>query len=44
VYYYTALCQACRSYTELLPGSEADAFVDRHNQACMSVGNSKVRE
>ena len=44
VYFYTALCQACCSFTELLPGNEADAFVDRHNQACMSVGKSKVKE
>jgi hypothetical protein len=43
-YFYTALCQACRSYTELLPGNEADAFVDRHNQACMSARQSKVKE
>jgi hypothetical protein len=35
-YYYKAMCQQCRCYTELLPSSEADAFVDRHNQACMS--------
>ena len=33
-YFYTALCQVCRSYTELLPGNEADAFVDRHNSIC----------
>ena len=44
VYFYTALCQACCSFTELLPGNEADAFVDRHNKACMSVGKSKVKE
>ena len=43
-YFYTALCQSCGSYTELLPGGEADAFVDRHNQACLSVGKSKVKE
>jgi hypothetical protein len=34
VYFYTALCQACCSFTELLPGNEADAFVDRHNSIC----------
>jgi hypothetical protein len=34
VYFYTALCQACCSYTELLPGDEADAFVDRHISIC----------
>jgi len=43
-YFYTAVCQSCGSYTKLLPGGEADAFVDRHNQACMSVGKSKVKE
>jgi hypothetical protein len=43
-YFYTALCQSCGSFTELLPGGEADAFVNRHNQACMSVGKSKVKE
>jgi len=43
-YYYKALCQECLCYSELLPGDEADAFVDRHNQACMSVGKSKVKD
>ena len=42
-YFYTALCQTCGIYTELLPGGEADAFVNQHNQACMSVGKSKVK-
>jgi len=35
-YYYKAVCQECSCYTELLPGGEADAFVNRHNQACMT--------
>ena len=43
-YYYKSICQECLCYTELLPGGEADAFVDRHNQACMSVGKSKFKE
>jgi len=44
VYFYKALCQECRSYTELLPGVEARDFVDIHNQSCMSVAKSKVKE
>jgi len=43
-YYFRAVCQACRSYTELLPGAEADAFVDRHNQSCMSVAKPRVKK
>ena len=42
-YFYTALCQACGDFTELLPGKAADAFVDEHNQKCMSVPSSKVK-
>ena len=36
VYYYTALCQTCESFTELLPSDHAQAFVDDHNQRCLS--------
>jgi hypothetical protein len=44
VYFYKALCQECRSHTQLLPGAEADEFVDIHNEKCMSVPKSKVKE
>ena len=44
VYFYKALCQECRSHTQLLPGAEADEFVGIHNQKCMSVPKSKVKE
>ena len=33
-YFYTALCQACASHTELLPPRAADWFVNEHNQTC----------
>jgi hypothetical protein len=42
-YFYTALCQACGAHTELLPGKAADAFVDEHNQKCMSVASPRVK-
>ena len=41
-YFYTALCQACGEFTELLPGETADAFVDEHNLKCMSAPSSMV--
>ena len=37
VYYYTAICQTCESFTELQPSEDSRAFVDDHNQKCMSV-------
>jgi hypothetical protein len=43
-YFYTALCQTCGAHTELLPGNEADAFVDQHNGSCLSVASSRVKE
>ena len=42
-YWYTALCQECGSHTELLPGKDADAFVDGHNQRCLSVPSRTVK-
>ena len=33
-YFYTALCQACGDFTELLPGKAAVVFVDEHNEGC----------
>ena len=34
LYFYTALCQVCCMYSELLPGDAADRFVDQHNTNC----------
>lgn len=31
---YTALCQECGEFTELLPGKAAVAFVDEYNEGC----------
>ncbi|MEY4438165.1 MAG: hypothetical protein RL249_577, partial [Actinomycetota bacterium] len=44
VYYYKALCQICAAHTGLLPGDDADDFVDRHNRNCMSDDVAKVKE
>lgn len=33
-YFYTALCQACGDFTELLPGKAAVVFVGEHNEGC----------
>jgi hypothetical protein len=44
VYYYKALCQICAAHTGLLPGDDADDFVDGHNRNCVSDGVAKVKE
>ena len=43
VYFYKALCQACGSYTGLLPGKGARWFVDEHNKGCLSVVNGNFQ-
>ena len=43
VYYYKALCQICNAHTGLLPGADADEFVNAHNQSCLSDETVTVR-
>lgn len=42
IYFYEAICQVCEEYTELIPGIAANAFVDKHNQACSSVDVQRI--
>ena len=34
IYFYKALCQKCRSHTELISNQDARLFEDEHNGAC----------